>query len=79
MANHHHLGIPYFAGPYVSRFTFDPQQMTLPGCSDHYEVLKYNDLMDFMFEISQSSHATTHALSGGIFGCDIFDVFVTEV
>jgi hypothetical protein len=64
--------------PYVSRFTFDGH-MSLPGCSDHYEVLVFNDLMDFMFEISQSSHATTHALSGGIFGCDIFDQFYDKV
>jgi len=58
--------------PYISRFTMDLKVGTsLPSCNDHYSMLEYDDLMDFLYKIQYGPHATTHSLTGGIYGCDM--------
>jgi len=58
--------------PYVSRFAYDYKVGTmLPTCNQHYTILQYTSLMDFMVDMEDGPHATTHALSGGIYGCDL--------
>jgi len=57
--------------PYVSRFA--TESSTLPGCITHYELLKYDDMMDFLAQAPYDSHASTHGSIGGVFGCDKFD------
>jgi hypothetical protein len=57
--------------PYVSRFSMDLQVGTsLPTCAQHYDMLEYTNMMDFYYDIQYGPHATTHSLSGGIYGCD---------
>ena len=58
--------------PYVSRFAYDYQiGISLPSCKTHYEILEYDSMMDFFVDIEDSPHATTHSLTGGIYGCDL--------
>jgi hypothetical protein len=58
--------------PYISRFTMDLKIGTsLPTCSGHYTMLEYTDLMTFLYKIQYDPHATTHSLTGGIYGCDM--------
>jgi Common central domain of tyrosinase len=41
--------------PYISRFSADYQiGISLPSCSQHYEILQTNDLMDFMVSAGRS-------------------------
>lgn len=59
--------------PYVSRFSMDLQiGISLPTCTQHYKVLEETDLMSFFYDMQYDPHATTHSLSGGIYGCDLF-------
>jgi len=58
--------------PYVSRFAYDYQVgISLPSCKTHYEILQYDSMMNFFVDIEDSPHATTHSLTGGIYGCDL--------
>jgi len=58
--------------PYISRFTMDLQIGTsLPSCQEHYNMLEYDTLMDYLYDIQYGPHATTHSLTGGIYGCDL--------
>jgi hypothetical protein len=58
--------------PYVSRFAMDLQVgIALPTCSQHYDMLAYSDMMSYLYDIQYGPHATTHSLSGGIYGCDL--------
>lgn len=57
--------------PYVSRFTMDLQiGISLPTCTQHYALLEETDMMTFLYNSQYDPHATTHSLSGGIYGCD---------
>eukprot|EP00595_Chromulina_sp_UTEXLB2642_P002269 CAMPEP_0196763506 /NCGR_PEP_ID=MMETSP1095-20130614/4234_1 /TAXON_ID=96789 ORGANISM="Chromulina nebulosa, Strain UTEXLB2642" /NCGR_SAMPLE_ID=MMETSP1095 /ASSEMBLY_ACC=CAM_ASM_000446 /LENGTH=479 /DNA_ID=CAMNT_0042116881 /DNA_START=795 /DNA_END=2234 /DNA_ORIENTATION=+ len=63
--------------PYVSRFTSDYRVgINLPGCSSHYSILQAGDMMDFFYNMQFDPHATTHALIGGIYGCDLLEPFL---
>jgi hypothetical protein len=57
--------------PYVTRFP--TTSGSLPGCVTFYNLLKYDDLMDFLAITPYDSHASTHGSIGGVFGCDLFD------
>jgi len=58
--------------PYVSRFAYDYQiGISLPSCKTHYDILQYDSMMDFFVDVEDSPHATTHSLTGGIYGCDL--------
>ena len=58
--------------PYISRFAMDYQIGTnLPSCQEHYNMLSYTDMMDYFYDIQYGPHATTHSLTGGIYGCDL--------
>ena len=58
--------------PYISRFTMDLKVgISLPSCTEHYTMLEYTDLMTFLYKIQYGPHATTHSLTGGIYGCDM--------
>ena len=58
--------------PYISRFAMDFQIGTyLPSCQQHYDMLEYDDMMDYFYDIQYGPHATTHSLTGGIYGCDL--------
>jgi hypothetical protein len=58
--------------PYISRFTSDLEIGTfLPTCTQHYDMLSYDDQMDFFSDIENGAHATTHSLIGGVYGCDL--------
>jgi len=58
--------------PYVSRFAYDYQiGISLPSCKTHYDILGYTSMMDFFVDVEDSPHATTHSLTGGIYGCDL--------
>ena len=58
--------------PYISRFTMDLQVgVSLPSCQQHYDTLVYTDLMSYLYDIQYEPHATTHSLTGGIYGCDL--------
>jgi len=60
--------------PYVSRFTYDYQiGISLPTCSQHYAIIQETNMMDFFYNMQNDPHATTHSLSGGIYGCDMLD------
>jgi len=63
--------------PYISRFVFEfNDTVLLPSCGSHYEILQYDDMMDFFFKMQLSPHGATHAALGGIYGCDLFDPLV---
>lgn len=59
--------------PYVSRFASEYQIGTmLPSCRSHYNLLhsSTSSMMTFFYQSSFDSHATTHSLIGGVYGCD---------
>jgi hypothetical protein len=57
--------------PYVSRFAAELQiGVMLPSCTQHYDMLTYTKRMEFLYDIQNGPHATTHALTGGTYGCD---------
>ncbi len=63
--------------PYISRFTFDfNHKILLPTCEMHYDILQYDDMMDFFFKVAFGPHATVHTLTGGFYGCDKFQPLV---
>lgn len=62
--------------PYLSRFPVESG--TLPGCSSHYTLLTYDDMMTFLAEAPYGSHASTHGSIGGVFGCDEF-TYLTDL
>eukprot|EP01038_Epipyxis_sp_PR26KG_P004980 gene4980-6963_t len=63
--------------PYISRFPFEfNDTILLPSCPSHYEILQYDDMMDFFFKMQLTPHGATHAALGGIYGCDMFDPLV---
>ena len=55
--------------PYIVRFTGNTP---LPSCDNHYDILKTNDMMSFMYYMEDSPHAATHGSTGGVYGCDLF-------
>lgn len=55
--------------PYISRFAFD-YNLSLPSCSDHYDLLQYTDMMDFFVESSFQPHGAVHTVLGGFYGCN---------
>jgi hypothetical protein len=58
--------------PYVSRYAAEYQiGVQLPSCYQHYELLSYTKRMEFLYDIQNGPHATTHALTGGTYGCDV--------
>jgi len=58
--------------PYVSRFSMDLQiGISLPTCTQHYKILEETDMMSFFYDMQYDPHATTHSLTGGIYGCDL--------
>lgn len=64
--------------PYLSRFTKSVTKVTLPTCESHYDILQYDDLMDFYVDSSFDPHGAVHSLVGGIYGCDHLDALVTS-
>lgn len=56
--------------PYVTRFTGTSY---LPTCTSHMNMLSYTDMMDFMIEVEVAPHAGLHGVTGGTYGCDLFD------
>lgn len=54
---------------YITRYTATDK--TFPTCKSHYDLLGYTSLADFLQEIPYASHASTHGVIGGSFGCDI--------
>ena len=57
--------------PYVSRFLDDYKiGISLPSCTTHYTILKEDTLVNFMYNMQNDPHATTHSLTGGIYGCE---------
>ena len=58
--------------PYLSRFAYDYKVgISLPTCANHYAILNEDKLSSFMYDMQNDPHATTHSLSGGIYGCDL--------
>jgi len=58
--------------PYVSRFSYDYKiGISLPTCTEHYSILEETSLSQFMYDIQNGPHATTHSLAGGIYGCEL--------
>lgn len=56
--------------PYVTRFTGTNY---LPTCTSHMNMMDYTNMMDFMIESEVAPHAGLHGVTGGAFGCDMFD------
>ena len=56
--------------PYVTRFT---GTSFLPTCASHMNMLSYTDMMDFMIELEVAPHAGLHGVTGGTYGCELFD------
>jgi hypothetical protein len=63
--------------PYVSRFEFnfssDGVPITFPTCASHYDILQFDDMMDFFYNMAGGPHADAHAVLGGYYGCDTFN------
>jgi len=59
--------------PYITRYT--STTTSLPACSDHYDSLNKNRLVDFLGFIQVSPHANTHMITAGRFGCELMDQF----
>lgn len=58
--------------PYISRYTSDYRiGINLPSCTTHYKMLQETDMMNFFYKSAYDSHATTHSLIGGIYGCEL--------
>jgi len=57
--------------PYLSRFTSTNKH--LPTCSSHYQLLAYDTLTDFLYQVPYGAHASTHGVIGGVYGCDLMD------
>lgn len=69
----------YMRGPwnmnpsaYVSRFTSE-NAVALPSCVAYYKWLQENDFSSFMWVSENAPHASTHAVIGGYYGCDMLD------
>jgi len=59
--------------PYVSRFTFNMTAYNMPSCEDHYQLLGFESLMTF-FDLGEfAPHGNVHILTGGSYGCDLFN------
>jgi hypothetical protein len=50
----------------------------LPTCTSHYNMLQYQDVMDFMIDFEDDPHATTHSMIGGTYGCDMLIPLLDE-
>jgi Common central domain of tyrosinase len=68
-----YLRAPWNMNPseYITRFTSTNKH--LPSCSSHYQLLAYDELSDFLFNIPYGAHAATHGVIGGVYGCDAMD------
>lgn len=65
--------------PYISRFTADYGiGIYLPTCESHYNILQYDNMMDFFVDMEDAPHATTHSLTGGIYGCDLLEPLLDQ-
>lgn len=58
--------------PYVSRYTFNFSMYKMPSCSDHFSLMQYDDLMTFFNLGEFAPHGNVHILTGGAYGCDMF-------
>jgi hypothetical protein len=54
--------------PYVSRFEFnfssDGVPITFPTCASHYDILQFDDMMDFFYDMSFGPHNEAHTILG---------------
>jgi hypothetical protein len=57
--------------PYISRFA--GLSTPLPACGNHYSMLQYDTLTDFLYNAPYSPHASVHGGAGEIYGCDLFE------
>jgi hypothetical protein len=65
--------------PYISRFTSDYRiGINLPSCSSHYSLLQKTDMMDFSYNSAFDSHATTHSMIGGVYGCELMKPLLSQ-
>jgi hypothetical protein len=63
--------------PYISRFTThnDPE---LPTCYNYFYGVAKTDFLDFLQWAPYGPHAATHAVVGGVYGCDKMNWAVDE-
>jgi hypothetical protein len=63
--------------PYISRFPLNfssnSVSFVFPTCSGYYNILQYDDMMDFFEESAFPPHGSTHTLFAGMYGCDALD------
>lgn len=65
--------------PYITRYAFSfKNKLTFPDCASHYDVLQYDDMMDFFATIGNSPHSKTHTVLGGFYGCDAFQTLIDQ-
>jgi hypothetical protein len=55
----------------ITRFT--SVDKWLPTCENHYKLLGYTQLKDFLQQVPYGAHASVHGVIGGVYGCDLFD------
>lgn len=65
--------------PYITRYAFSfKNKLTFPDCASHYDILQYDDMMDFFATIANSPHSKTHTVLGGFYGCDAFQTLIDQ-
>eukprot|EP01033_Poteriospumella_lacustris_P003082 gene3082-2258_t len=65
--------------PYITRYAFSfKNKLTFPDCASHYDVLQYDDMMDFFATIANSPHSKAHTVLGGFYGCDAFQTLIDQ-